>query len=123
LNPHAATLLLIRFVGLLVVVWRVPELFGGLRMIFQEGIRTWSSGTAFMGRYYLGEIGVLLQVALGLYMLFGGKRLARLILRGLPGVPGLCHRCGYDISGLDSSRCPECGAKIPVRPEPVNSRP
>jgi hypothetical protein len=123
LNPHAATLLVVRLIGLFIVAWRVPSLFASLGMILREGVIDWVANFMFVGRangYFLADIGELVQLALGLYMLFGGKRLARLIL---PGVPGLCHRCGYDISGLDSSRCPECGAKIPVRPEPVNSRP
>jgi predicted Zn-ribbon and HTH transcriptional regulator len=25
----------------------------------------------------------------------------------------LCVRCGYDLRGLESSRCPECGNRLP----------
>lgn len=33
---------------------------------------------------------------------------------------GLCRKCGYDLRGIYSSRCPECGTPIPVTPG-VNS--
>ena len=26
--------------------------------------------------------------------------------------PGLCCRCGYDLRGIESIRCPECGANV-----------
>lgn len=28
--------------------------------------------------------------------------------------PGNCTTCGYDLSGIASSRCPECGQDLPV---------
>lgn len=31
---------------------------------------------------------------------------------------GRCHRCGYDIEGIDDPVCPECGASVAYRPEP-----
>ncbi len=33
---------------------------------------------------------------------------------------GHCRRCGYDLTGNVSGRCPECGAVVPAGP-PVNS--
>ncbi len=29
--------------------------------------------------------------------------------------PGQCSRCGYDLTGNVSGRCPECGASVPFR--------
>lgn len=36
----------------------------------------------------------------------------RRIVRQVP--PGRCARCGYDLRGITSSRCPECGASVHV---------
>lgn len=33
-----------------------------------------------------------------------------LVLRRIPTDPSLCPGCGYDLSGLQSASCPECGA-------------
>lgn len=118
MKPHAAALFVVRAIGLAVVVWRLPGLCGGIATIIREGFIDWLSRVTFMSGqsgYFLAEFGLLLQFGVGLYMLFGGKRLARILLRGLPGVPGLCERCGYDISGIESSRCPECGARLADR--------
>jgi len=31
---------------------------------------------------------------------------------------GQCDECGYDLTGLWSDVCPECGTKIPIDPRP-----
>lgn len=52
-------------------------------------------------------------VALGLYLFLSGRWVIGRLTRGLawPG-GGTCHKCGYDITGVDSPRCPECGTKM-----------
>ncbi len=67
---------------------------------------------------------VLVQLALfslGLYLFLSGRWVIGRLTRGLawPG-GGTCHKCGYDITGVDSSRCPECGTKLPPKPEQVS---
>ncbi len=32
--------------------------------------------------------------------------------------PGHCPRCGYDLTGNVSGRCPECGAAVPAGAAP-----
>lgn len=44
---------------------------------------------------------------LSVYALLDGRLVVRLLLRGLR--EGVCQHCGYDVSGLRSARCPECG--------------
>ncbi len=115
---HVTALLVIRILGLGVVIYRTPDLMGEIGRIMSSGLLGWLSNATFGFQqigYFLADIGILLQFSLGLYMVLGGKRLARLLLRGLPGVPGICERCGYDIAGLEGGRCPECGAKLPER--------
>lgn len=59
------------------------------------------------------EFTQLTLVALGLYLFLGGRWVIGRLTRGLiwPG-GGTCRRCGYDISGIDAPRCPECGTKL-----------
>lgn len=33
--------------------------------------------------------------------------------------PGLCQTCGYDLTGLTSPRCPECGTGFVIYARPV----
>ncbi len=58
----------------------------------------------------------LATLALGLYLFLSGRWVIARLTRGLawPG-GGTCHKCGYDITGVDSARCPECGTKLPAR--------
>lgn len=42
-----------------------------------------------------------------LVVLIGGSLLWRLVRREAP--PGHCSACGYDLRGLGSGKCPECG--------------
>ncbi len=51
-----------------------------------------------------------LQMAFGLYLLFGGSYVTRLCVRE---VPGACRLCGYDLTALNVAVCPECGSPIP----------
>jgi hypothetical protein len=49
----------------------------------------------------------LIQVIVGLYLLFSGRWLADRIV---PSNRPYCHECGYDLSGSPAEgACPECG--------------
>jgi hypothetical protein len=49
------------------------------------------------------------RLGLGLYLVFRGRGLARLLWRGI-GSTTRCANCGYDRSGLaKDAACPECG--------------
>jgi predicted RNA-binding Zn-ribbon protein involved in translation (DUF1610 family) len=39
------------------------------------------------------------------------KRVRCFVVERKPAVPN-CHRCGYNLSGNVSGRCPECGEQI-----------
>jgi hypothetical protein len=57
-----------------------------------------------------------LQVAFGLYLLFGGAWLANLCI---PSNRAYCAECGYELSQVESKRCPECGTAI-AQPAPAS---
>ncbi len=37
------------------------------------------------------------------------------LLREPAPVPGFCRKCGYNLTGNVSGRCPECGREVPDR--------
>jgi hypothetical protein len=53
-------------------------------------------------------------IALGLILLLSalGWLLYRRSRRYIP--PGYCQKCGYDLTGNESGRCPECGTQVAV---------
>ena len=67
-----------------------------------------------MGWMIGGLIGAILQMAIGLYLFFGGKWV---VDKAIPGNRPYCHECGYDLTGLQRNRCPECDT--PFNPQEV----
>ncbi len=61
--------------------------------------------------YIINSLPPAIKVALGLYLFFGGRWIADL---AVPGNRPYCHECGYDLTGLKSAHCPECGT--PFKP-------
>lgn len=41
----------------------------------------------------------------------------------MAGLARICSRCGYDLRGVQSSVCPECGKPIPMSPKAAASEP
>lgn len=69
------------------------------------------------------SIAPLLKLLCGMAFFFGSHGLARFWSRlrysGLRRQMGLCVRCGYEMTGNTSGRCPECGERFiePARTE------
>jgi hypothetical protein len=113
MSVRAWCLVGVRLAGFGLLAWGLP----GLAALLVDLL----SGTLFSGWGLLGSTQVALndtgnvlavgRVALGCYLFFGGKWVARQVTRGL-GAPGMCAACGYDVRGIESGRCPECGAKL-----------
>lgn len=59
-------------------------------------------------------VGVVFSTAMAfpvcLLTCFGVSR--AIIMRRRPPKPGICRECGYDLHGLTSHRCPECGLEF-----------
>jgi hypothetical protein len=48
----------------------------------------------------------LFNLSIGLYLFFGGRRLADM---AIPSNRTYCPECGYDVMGSQNRICPECG--------------
>ncbi len=60
-----------------------------------------------------------IELVSGLYLLISGKRVADLVIARDRLI---CWECGYDLTGIKSTACPECG--VPFRRiEPVAGSP
>lgn len=69
-------------------------------------------GPAYPRDMRLAATGVLLSMWLLVPLVIRhGSRIGRRMLKADLASLGLCASCRYDLSGLDGSRCPECGAE------------
>lgn len=109
-GPRTWCLIGVRAVGFVLLVWSVPSvILAGVVIVVESVERSPVVAVSSLLRTEVLTEGA--RFALGLYLLLGGRWVVRLITRGL-GVPGMCPRCGYDVRGLDTARCPECGARL-----------
>ncbi len=111
--------LVLKAIGILLVGLSLPDL---VKFVAQMG--HFSVGSFASGRFPVPPpptwwwvwnlvpevIGHLLQLGLGLYLLFGGKWIVNLCI---PSNRPYCPECGYDLSKAGSANCPECGVKLP----------
>jgi hypothetical protein len=68
-----------------------------------------------------GQVLLRLPTLIVIFVVLGaGTVIApRVIMRRVVGFRrkhGLCERCGYDLRGSTSTRCPECGNRVPNPP-------
>ncbi len=54
--------------------------------------------------------GSIVQLAIGVYLLFGGNWIVNVCISSNRPY---CPECGYDLSKATSANCPECGVKLP----------
>lgn len=66
-------------------------------------------------RALVWHLSPVLQVAVGLYLFFGG---GWIVSKAIPSNKPYCHECGYPIDGVRGERCPECDT--PFRAEPAS---
>jgi hypothetical protein len=109
--------LVLRAIGVLLIGIALPE-FGGLSLglaaslIFEDGLLGYDSWEMYA--YSMPSYGF--QLAIGLYLLFGGEWIVN---RVIPSNCPYCPHCGYNLSHHTGERCSECGVTLPPR-EPAH---
>lgn len=118
MNPVPLVTIATRCLGLGLVVWHADAVG---RLVAMLAYPLLYPGQVSLPGYLLGlsdggtpAFVQLLLFVLGLYLFLGGRWVIGRITRGLswPG-GGTCPKCGYDVSAVESARCPECGTKLP----------
>lgn len=117
--------LLVRAIGVLLIGFGAPyfiaTVWWGIASLRQDGGMLGAQFVIYSGFTILSTG---LQSLFGLYLLFGGRWIIRYCLSD---VRSRCVFCGYDLSGITSGVCPECGTPaappIPARRRPESPPP
>ncbi len=120
-----AALCLLLVVGTAVSIARPWSGFVGGRLLFlQDGTvvslecskRVWYDSTL---KKYKAQLDAKLdtRIVIPLWLVaipVGVPTVILFLISRRPRPRGLCQRCGYDLRGNESGRCPECGTPLPV---------
>lgn len=121
MNPVTVVTIGVRMLGLILVLWYAGSIARVLSLLAFH----------LLGRYRVDPVEMVIGIGaagapeslnlglfgLGVYMFLSGRWIISRITRGLTwSGGGTCLKCGYDISAVESGRCPECGTKIPPAP-------
>ena len=118
MKPEALATIAVRLLGLALVVYLLRPAAGAVaelaRQLAINSLSYVAGYYASRNAYLLPELATILLLCVGLYMFLSGRWFIRRITRGLgPEAEGVCPGCGYDLTGLRVSRCPECGQRLP----------
>lgn len=117
MKTHAAiAAVCARFSGLFMIASSLPEVGHAMGRIFKhfmaigDGLNFLSPNVDYYDADISNYLGWLLLLLLGLYLLFGGHLITRLLVRPLLAN---CQSCGYPLASIHATRCPECGHDNP----------
>jgi hypothetical protein len=107
---------LVRAVAAVLLVWNLPRVFEAwtawgqvsrARVQFASGV----TSSKQVADAWNGLVESAWPPVAGVVLLLGAGVVARMVMVGLPG-PGGCRSCGYDLTGVKSGKCPECGEGV-----------
>jgi hypothetical protein len=111
--------LVIKAIGILVLTLHLPDFIltiVGSVLSQIDGATPGSGGwlTMFERWEYMWPqfVRSVVNVAIGLYLLFGGKWIVNLCI---PSNRPYCPECGYQLAESGSGNCPECGTTLPEK--------
>jgi hypothetical protein len=123
ISAYGLSLVLLRLIGLVLIgAWLydwllelfdlVQQLVAGSWGYFQQMLKYSLIPKPFRMESFWepSNTNAMLKLGLGLYLLLGGKLIARLLARNTD--PLGCPNCGYSLRGLKSDHCPECGNPV-----------
>lgn len=106
LGPRALFRILLRAIGVFFVIGGSASLLSSISAWGYDVVAGSNLAWSFWARSVLHS---LIEISLGLYCLFRGEWLVRLVS---PNSANACEECGYDLRELPGSACPECGAEV-----------
>ncbi len=114
--------LVLKAIGVLLIGFALPGVAtllskAGYHTMYRDpfAVRGVSAPDWFYWQFLASHVRDLVQLGLGLYLLFGGRWIADL---AIPSNRPYCPECGYDISEATGKCCPECGVEIVSREIP-----
>lgn len=119
MKTHAAVAAVCaRFAGLIIFAASLPEIGYTLGRAYKQigtgatPLTLLSPGVDYYEQDPFTRLGWLFLCILGLHLLIGGRLVTRLLIRPLLAN---CQSCGYPLTSIKATRCPECGHDNPKR--------
>jgi hypothetical protein len=105
--------LLVRAIGILLLALALPKILD----VLYWAVEYWAYGTqVYSTRGFIASLAfAAVDTAIAMYLVFGGRKLIEFCMLDLND---RCPRCGYSVSGLAGSACPECGTRLAGRSAP-----
>ena len=106
--------LVLRAIGIVMLGGTISGLISFITAVVMAVMQKQATATPEWLLWGVNQLGTLLQAGFGLYLLFGARGLVKYCLASVGG----CPECGYDLTGLQGDRCPECGGLIKPSADP-----
>ena len=113
---HTQCKIAVRLIGLLIAGVTFSDAWHAAHTLFFTRI-WWGGGWDWLWPFTsydaqaLDELGKLVQFGLALVLVFFAGPVSMLVMWRMKP-EGQCSQCGYDVRGVTSGKCPECGAGL-----------